>query len=92
MDLFNSRDFPITRLSIDLTDQQHQSPKAIAALEGKAIREYAIERLFLADTGGDQARQVIEALLGKRISGSLAGKVLAKSIGTVTAEELESRT
>lgn len=36
----------MSRLTIDMTDQQHQSLKALAALQGKTIKQYALERLF----------------------------------------------
>lgn len=36
----------MSRLTIDVTEQQHQSLKVMAALQGKSIREYALERLF----------------------------------------------
>ncbi len=36
----------MSRLTIDITVQQHQALKAMAALQGKTIKEYAIERLF----------------------------------------------
>ena len=39
----------MSRLTIDVTDQQHQALKAMAALEGKTIKQYAIERLFPSD-------------------------------------------
>lgn len=45
----------MSRLSIDLTDQQHQSLKALAALQGKTIRQYAVERLFQPVTEADEA-------------------------------------
>jgi len=35
----------MSRLTIDMTDQQHQSLKAMAALQGKTIKQYALERL-----------------------------------------------
>lgn len=81
----------MSRLSIDLTDQQHQSLKALAALQGKTIRDYAIERLFPADMNGDQAWQELKAMLGERIVDGLAGKVSIKSIGQIVDEELDSR-
>lgn len=81
----------MSRLSIDLTDQQHQSLKALAALQGKTIRDYAIERLFPADMNGDQAWQELKAMLGERIADGLAGKVSIKSIGQIVDEELDSR-
>jgi uncharacterized protein (DUF1778 family) len=34
------------RLSIDLTDEQHKALKAIAALEGKTMKQFAVERLL----------------------------------------------
>ena len=81
----------MSRLSIDITDQQHQSLKAMAALQGKTIREYAIERLFPADASGDQAWQELKALLGERIADGLAGNVSTKSISAIVDEELDSR-
>ncbi|MBA4207724.1 MAG: antitoxin, partial [Polymorphum sp.] len=32
----------MSRLTIDLTDKQHQSLKALAALQGKTIKQYAL--------------------------------------------------
>ena len=39
----------MSRLTIDITVQQHQALKAMAALEGKSIKNFAIERLFPVD-------------------------------------------
>jgi hypothetical protein len=78
----------MSRLTIDITDQQHQSLKALAALQGKTIKQYAIERLFPADASGDKAWQELKALLGQRIAEGLAGGVSAKSIGGIVDEEL----
>lgn len=36
----------MSRLTIDMTPQQHQALKAMAALEGKTIKQYTLERLF----------------------------------------------
>ena len=43
----------MSRLTIDITDHQHQSLKARAALQGKTIRQYALERLFPDPAGED---------------------------------------
>jgi hypothetical protein len=37
------------RLTIEITDKQHQSLKALAELEGKTINQYVLERLFPGD-------------------------------------------
>lgn len=78
----------MSRLTIDMTDQQHQSLKALAALQGKTIKQYALERLFPGDTDADQAWQELKALLGTRINEGLAGNLSAKSISEILDEEL----
>ena len=78
----------MSRLTIDITDQQHQSLKALAALQGKTIRQYALERLFPADEGKDAAWQELRTLLRQRIAEGLAGNVFAKGVDAIVDEEL----
>jgi len=78
----------MSRLTIDITDQQHQSLKALAALQGKTIKQYALERLFPADANGDLAWQELKALLDERIADGLAGNVSTKNIAVIVDEEL----
>jgi Antitoxin ParD. len=78
----------MSRLSIDMTDQQHQSLKALAALQGKTIKQYAIERLFLGNADVDLAWRELKSLLENRINEGFAGKVSTKSIGGILDEEL----
>lgn len=77
----------MSRLSIDMTDQQHQSLKALAALQGKSIRQYAIERLFPAAADDDAAWRDLKTLLERRVSDALAGRLSAKSVDEVVDEE-----
>ncbi|MFA7667763.1 MAG: antitoxin [Burkholderiaceae bacterium] len=78
----------MSRLTIDMTDQQHQSLKAMAALEGKTIKQYTLERLFPAD---DLAWQELKTVLTNRIRDGLAGQVSAKSVGEILDEELAAK-
>jgi hypothetical protein len=39
----------MSRLTIDMTEQQHQALKAMAALSGKSIKQYSLERLLPSD-------------------------------------------
>lgn len=78
----------MSRLTIDITDQQHQSLKALAALQGKTIKQYALERLFPGDANADQTWQELKTLLGKRINDGLSGKVSTKNISEILDEEL----
>ena len=77
----------MSRLTIDISDQQHQNLKALAALQNKTIREFAIERLFPA-TGDEQAWQDLKALLQQRIERGLTGDVSTKNIAAIIDEEL----
>jgi len=80
--------FDMSRLTIDISDQQHQNLKALAALQGKTIRQYALERLFPEPTGDDEAWQELKTLLQQRIGNGLAGDFSGKSIDAIVAEEL----
>ena len=79
----------MSRLTSDITDQQHQSLKALAALQGKTIKQYALERLFPGDADAEQAWQELKTLLSTRVSDGLAGKVSTKSVGEILNEELD---
>lgn len=78
----------MSRLTIDITDQQHQSLKATAALQGKTIKQYALERLFPDDANADKAWQELKTLLENRIHDGMAGKVSAKNIAEILEDEL----
>lgn len=79
----------MSRLTIDVTDQQHQALKAFAALEGKSIKQYALERLFPSDE--QQAMQELKALLQSRLAaaeGDEASPLSAADIAEETLREL----
>jgi hypothetical protein len=78
----------MSRLTVDITDQQHQSLKALAALQGKTIKQYALERLFPDNANSDQAWQALQTMLSARIREGLAGKVSTRSISEILDEEL----
>lgn len=78
----------MSRLSIDMTDQQHQSLKALAALQGKTIKQYALERLFPVDAGEDEAFEELKTLLQQRVQEGLSGKISTISVGEILDDEL----
>lgn len=78
----------MSRLTIDITDQQHQTLKARAALEGQTIKQYALERLFPGEENTDQAWKELQVLLGNRIEQGLAGNVSSRSVNQILDEEL----
>ncbi len=83
----------MSRLTIDIIDQQHQSIKAMAAIQGKTIREYAIERLFPSASNEERALIELRTLLEQRMAEASSGEVLAQSITDIADGAMEvSRT
>lgn len=80
----------MSRLTIDITEQQHQSIKAIAALQGKSIKEYAIERLFPAASDEDRALGELRVLLEQRMAESTRGEVLAQSLAEIADDAMKA--
>lgn len=78
----------MSRLTIDLTDHQHKSLKATAALEGKTIRQYVLERLFPGDAEGEQAMRELRTLLSAGICEGLAGRGSSKQVAEVLDDEV----
>jgi uncharacterized protein (DUF1778 family) len=45
----------MSRLSIDLTPEQHQKIKAIAAMQGKSIKEYVLNQILPTSSDEEMA-------------------------------------
>ncbi len=56
----------MSRISIDVTAEEHQRLKAMAALQGKSIKEFVLASTLGAH-GDDPALAELEALLDRRI-------------------------
>jgi hypothetical protein len=76
----------MSRLTIDITDQQHQTLKDKAALQRKTIKEYAVERLFPQTGGDEQAYFDLRQLLEQRVAEGSRGELSTKSITDIAAE------
>ena len=80
----------MSRLTMDIAEQQRQVLKAMSEMEGKAIKQYALEKLFPYGAVSDKAWQELKSLLEARIDEALAGKVSAMSIQQILDDELRS--
>ena len=76
----------MSRLSIDLTPEQHQKIKAVAAMQGKSIKEYVIAQILPTSSDEDIALNELEALLDERIKSARAGKISKKSVEEIFQE------
>jgi uncharacterized protein (DUF1778 family) len=77
----------MSRLTIDITEQQHKTLKAMAAMDGKSIKQFTLERLFPADTE-DQAMMELKALLAERVAEAHRGEFAQGSISALAEKSL----
>lgn len=76
----------MSRLSIDLTPEQHQKIKAVAAMQGKSIKEYVLTQILPTSSDEDMALRELEILLDKRVRSVKAGKISQKSVEEIFQE------
>ena len=70
------------RLSIEISPEQHQRLKASAALQGKSIKDYVLDRT-LPDSDEQSALHELEAFLKPRIEAADAGNFSSKSVDDI---------
>ena len=80
----------MSRLNIDMTEQEHQALKARAALEGKTIKQFTLERLFSKDTAAASALEQIKALLTERVEQAQRGELAGGSVTDIAERALQS--
>lgn len=76
----------MSRLSIDLTPEQHQKIKAVAALQGKSIKEYVLAQVLPTPSDEEMALNELEILLNERIKSATAGEISKKSVEEIFQE------
>jgi len=78
----------MSRISIDVTPEQHKKLKALAALQGKSIKEFVIASTLGAqrDMSVDQNLAELEALLDERIQSAGSGVVSTRTVGEIFAK------
>ena len=80
----------MSRLTIDTTDQQHQQLKAMGALQGKTIREYAIEKLFPRTSDESAAFRELKNLLEQRLAEVAEGSVSTERVTEIAEGEMQA--
>jgi hypothetical protein len=69
----------MSRISIDVTAEQHRRLKAIAALSGKSVKDYVLERT-LPPAQTDEALRELEAFLEPRIRSARSGAYVDQTV------------
>ena len=79
------------RLSIDITPEEHQKLKAIAALKGESIKDYVLKRTLgdapaLDNMSEDEAVAALADFLKPRIEQAQLGEFSTKSMADIRRE------
>ena len=79
------------RLSIDITSEEHQKLKAIAALRGQSIKDYVLNRTLmeapaLEGMTENEAFSALAAFLEPRIDQARRGELSNKSMDEIRRE------
>lgn len=82
------------RLSIDITSEEHQKLKAIAALKGQSIKDYVLNRTLgdaptVEGMTEDEAFNALTDFLKPRIDQARRGELSAKSLDDIRREARE---
>ena len=72
------------RLSIEVTSEQHNKLKAVAALNGQTIKDYVLDRV-LPDTEAAALDQ-LEGFLKPRIEAAERGEFSTRSVGQIVED------
>lgn len=79
----------MSRISIDVTDTQHKQLKALAALQGKTIKEFVLANTLGSEKASEDLAE-LEALLDQRIAETDAKGVSTKTVEDIFREEREA--
>lgn len=81
----------MSRISIDVTDDEHKKLKAMAALRGKSIKDYVLERTLETDQADEAALRELEKLLDGRIRAAQTGAVSRRTAKEIFARAIRKR-
>ena len=79
------------RLSIDISPEQHQRLKAVAALQGQSMKDYVLNRVLpqgTESTDEAEALQRLEAFLEPRLKAA-QGSTVQKSVTQIFEDTLK---
>jgi len=81
----------MSRLSIEISSEQHQKIKALAALQGKSIKDFILTKLFNAINENEEAAMAeLEELLLLRIKQAKDSSVSSKTFQEITDSVLRA--
>ena len=87
----------MSRLSIEITSQQHQRLKAVAALHGQSIKDYILERALpelpdMESLSEEEALQQLEEVMRPRIEAAERGQTSTRSVQQIFRDVRQEET
>ncbi len=80
----------MSRISIDVTPQEHQRLKAMAALQGRTIKEFVLARTLGAESPNEAAALAeLEALLRDRLRQVEEGRVSKRTVEGIFKQAID---
>jgi len=81
----------MSRLTIEITGQEHQEIKAMAALQGKSLKEFVMEKIFPSQENNNDAEAwgELKSLLNSRIEAAEAGAISKKTMRQIAEDKLK---
>lgn len=83
----------MSRLVIDMSGEQHQQIKALAAMQGKSIKDFVLEQIFSkkTDVKEQEAWKKLQNLLASRVADADNGAVSKKTFDQITEEAIKAQ-
>lgn len=81
----------MSRIVLDVSGDEHQKIKALAALQGKSIKDYVLGKVFSDSTDENEAMETLQSLLSQRIENAEQQGTTSKSFSQIAAESLKNK-
>jgi uncharacterized protein (DUF1778 family) len=78
----------MSRLSIELTTEQHNTLKAVAAMNGHSLKDYVLARVLPSLSLEAKALEELEACLATRLQDAKHGNTVASSAESIFKKTL----
>lgn len=80
----------MSRLIVDVSSEQHQIIKTLAATEGKSIKDFVLARILPDSEAGEEAAwDELREILSDRLQRTARNGLSSKSVSDITEETLQ---
>lgn len=76
----------MSRLSIEISPEQHQQIKAMAVVERKSIKDLVLDKLFDSKSNDDEAWKKLMQIMDKRIEEAENGAISKRSVDDIAQD------